>query len=645
MRYQALPDAAQIRRAHDRFLDTGRVPHGVVPDVIERSWQRCAGLGVQSDRVRELGRLDRSELGLACARHDDLLAVCEPVLDMLHEQLSGTGCVVLLCAPDGLIVRSLGDPEFVSRAEKVALKPGVSWSEDQKGTNAIGTAIAERAPVVVYAAQHYVESNHFLTCSAAPVFDAEGELTAVLDISGDYRSHQTHTLALVKMAGRHIERQLFLRRYRRECVLQIHPQSNYLGSLFDGRVAFGDDGELLAADNTARRTLGLNGTAGSGFETVFDARFLDTVVRLRGADPIVRLRGRNGGVVFAQLARGLPETSRLGGYGFVRGTPAAKPTFDTSALDSLHGGDEHMRATVARLKRILGRDIPILIEGETGTGKELLARALHSSGPRADKPFVAVNCASIPEGLIESELFGYEEGAFTGARRRGQVGKILQADGGTLFLDEIGDMPLAMQARLLRVLQEREVHALGNAAPRKVDIAVVCATHRALSNLVAEGLFREDLYYRLNGLTVRLPPLRERQDLDFLAERLLAAEVRGADAPSLSAEVREVLRCHAWPGNIRQLHSVLRTAYALHEGDGVIRVSDLPDDFRSTLPSDIAPCVLTAPSFGAGPLGEIELQAIKAAVVAQSGNLSAAAKQLGISRATLYRKLKRTDVR
>nr|MBA3624766.1 sigma 54-interacting transcriptional regulator [Methylibium sp.] len=310
---------------------------------------------------------------------------------------------------------------------------------------------------------------------------------------------------------------------------------------------------------------------------------------------------------------------------------------------------------VERVKRVLDRDIAVLIQGETGSGKEVLARAIHQAGKRADGPFVAVNCASIPESLIESELFGFEEGVFTGARRKGAPGKVMQAHGGTLFLDEIGDMSLPLQARLLRLLQEREVTPLGSNRAATVDVSVISATHRPLHEMMDAQRFREDLYYRLNGLVLRLPPLRERSDLMVLADKLLKRECRGR-LPRLDEEVLQLMQGYGWPGNIRQLATVLRTAAALVGDEGVIAVQHLSEDFlydarRTVGPTAVAP----APSSEAEPvavsatsaepvggprtLQQLELDTVKRALEEAGGNISVAARRLGVSRNTIYRKL------
>jgi sigma-54 dependent transcriptional regulator, acetoin dehydrogenase operon transcriptional activator AcoR len=335
-----------------------------------------------------------------------------------------------------------------------------------------------------------------------------------------------------------------------------------------------------------------------------------------------------------------------------------------SGLRYLQTGDAQMEAVVTKVRRVLNRDIAVLVLGETGTGKELLARAIHQDSERARYPFVAVNCASIPETLIEAELFGYEDGAFTGARRKGAAGKILQANGGTLFLDEIGDMPISLQARLLRVLQERQVTPLGSAKSVPVDVAIVSATHRNLRDMISAQQFREDLYYRLNSLVVRLPALRERSDLMTIVRKILRAETNGRPL-ELDEDVTRLLQAYHWPGNIRQLTNVLRTAAVMAGGEMVITRAHLSDDFledaQRGLPGNPAPSAAAAagtppaaaqmapvapvpaaaaPAPEPATLEEMELRTIQRAVDEAGGNISVASRRLGISRNTIYRKLR-----
>ncbi len=648
-------DVTAIRRAYGQFLEKGVVPEGVVPDFIKRSWQRSVDFGVPYDRIHEVGRIDETDLRVVVSQYGSLINLAAPVMENLHQQLAGSGSVVLLCSGDGLILHSMGDPDFLPRAQHVALKPGVSWAEEQKGTNAIGTAIVEREPVVIYAGHHFIRQNHFLACSATPVLDPSGDVAGVLDITCDYRGHQRHTIALVQMAVRVIERQMFQHRFCRDVVFNVHPERNYLGSPFDVQVAFSPHGVYLAATPSTCAQLDLRPGAFRGlFDELFDGSFEQVLRKLGTVSPqVIQVRLRHNGMpVHLQLAQ--PTVVAKTGHGTAAVSPAQKrkTAFDGGCalheltLDTLGASDPVTLFNIEKARRTLGRDIPILIEGETGVGKEWLARAIHNSGPRAGCEFVALNCAAISEGPLEAELFGYEEGAF-GATHKAAISKIQMADGGTLFLDEIGDMPLNLQARLLRVLQARAITPL-DGKPVNVDLAVICATHHKLHDLVRANGFREDLYYRLNGLTLYLPPLRERKDLLELATALAAKECAGRRCIEISVEVMDIFARHPWPGNLRQMNSVIRTALAMMDAGETLERRHLPEDFLE----ELAPVPAVAParepvaaqavmsSMYADSLEQIELQAIQETIRHCNGNISAAARQLNVSRTTLYRKLK-----
>jgi transcriptional regulator of acetoin/glycerol metabolism len=679
MKYTACdehPDAAAMERARDAMRDSGTVPVGILPSAIELSWQRCLSFGLDSDRGAEFDLLERSLLADQLEKNHQLLVHAQPVMEVLFEQIVDTQNVVALANDEGYILHSCGDPEFLKRAEKVALAPGAEWSEISRGTNAVGTAIAMGAPVVVHGDQHFLSANQFLTCSASPIFDPHGRLTGILDVTGDHRSFNRHTMALVRMSVQMIENQMFAAAFKEVLTLRFHARPEFVGTLCEGMAAFGEDGVLLSANRNACFQFGLSleQLRGASFGSLFRqpiSRLLDHLL-VRPQDPITL--ALNNGVRVQARADFRPAFLRRHSRPASPGGPAAVPpqqargatSGQACPLEWLQTGDPQIDAVVAKVKKVIGRDIPILIQGETGTGKELLANAIHCVGPRATQPFVAVNCAAIPEGLIESELFGYEEGAFTGARRKGSIGRILQANGGTLFLDEIGDMPLSLQARLLRVLQERVVVPLGSAKSYPVNIAVICATHRRIRELVSGGQFREDLYFRLNGLTLMLPPLRARTDLDALVASLLR-ELGGAQPPSLDPEVLELFRRHPWPGNLRQLSNLLRTAVVMAEGETTLGREHLPDDFIEDItqagvaippprpaPAQFnvaaAPAATSAaplaaeppeapPEMPAGRLQDMALQAIRDAIARHDGNISAAARELGVSRNTLYRKL------
>lgn len=661
-------DSALIAQAHRAVRNSGEIPAGLLPSVIEMSWQRCLEFGLDCENGTEFDPLQHSALSEQIERNHKLLSHAQPVMDLLYQQIVDTEHVVVLANASGYILHSRGDAGFLTRAERVALMPGVEWSESMRGTNAVGTAIATGEPVVVHGNQHFLSANHILTCSASPIFGPSGELAGVLDVSGDQRSFNPHTLALVRMSVQMIENRMFAEAFSNVLTIRFHARPEFLGTLCEGIAAFREDGALLSVNRNACYQLGTNlaKLQGRNFTSLFGiplARILDHLL-VRPGEAITLTLG-NGRQVHARAslpAALLRRHTRIGEEPQRATTSEQVGGATTSVpcpLGQLQTGDPQIDAVVTKVRKVVGRDISILIQGETGTGKELLANAIHRASPRASKPFVAVNCAAIPEGLIESELFGYEEGAFTGARRKGQMGRIQQADGGTLFLDEIGDMPLAMQARLLRVLQERIVIPLGSHKGYPVNIAVICATHRRLRELVTANLFREDLYFRLNGLTVTLPPLRSRSDLDGLLGAMLR-DLCGPHAPIIAPEVLDMFRRHPWPGNIRQLSNLIRTATVMAEGEQLISSQHLPDDFFEDLeasgantvsechaqvplpsrPPISSPDIAKEPDANGGKLQDVALQAMREAVRRHGGNISAAARELGVSRNTLYRKLK-----
>jgi transcriptional regulator of acetoin/glycerol metabolism len=579
-------------------------------------------------------------------------------MEHVFEQIRESGSMVILADANGLLLEAIGDADFVSRADRVALAPGASWDENLRGTNAIGTALYEESAVAVLGAEHFLEHNGLLTCCASPIFGPDGRPIGVIDISGDSRSLQRHTLGLARLSAAIVEKRVFEAVHAGDILVCFHSHADYLGSPKEGIAAVSTDGQVLAINRNGTELLGIRqvDAVRRDFSIVFENSLAPLVDRLRNkprSSCPIRVNGRN---LHLQLRGELPALS-IAGRVFdeapAQRTPRRPETGMATAgkatltLATLNTGDLRLQAAIDRARRILGRDIPILIQGESGAGKEMFAAAFHASGPRRDAPFVALNCASIPETLIESELFGYQGGAFTGARREGAPGKIQQAHGGTLFLDEIGDMPQNLQARLLRVLQERCVTPLGSTRSFQVDISLVCATHRKLREEVARGAFREDLYYRLNGLAVTLPPLRERSDIRALVDKIAAAEAGAgsvAKPPRFSEAALQAIEAYRWPGNIRQLFNAIRVAIALlDEGETLIEERHLPEELfeADTAPTHTAgPAQLSAVPPD-GSLEEIGRQVAQRALAAAGGNISAAARQLGISRNTLYRKLGR----
>jgi transcriptional regulator of acetoin/glycerol metabolism len=649
---------------------------------ILHSHERCAALGLSRIDRPDHASVIRSDLALARERNLRLHLHAAPVMELLLEQTMATQSMVLLTDSQGTVLHSVGHDGFLQRASKVALAPGANWSESSKGTNAIGTALVDEVPTVVHAGEHYMHANGFLTCSAAPIFDPRGNMLGVLDVSGDHQSYHMHTMGLVKMSARMIENHWLSDDFRHALRLHFHSRPEFIGTLMEGIVAVGRDGKLLGANRSALDQLGMSGAAlrMNSLAALFSVTVGAVIDHFRSPmAPPMAMMLPNGQRLHMRAVFNWPTWHALGSVtidpqedtpaaaavpegGFFAAAAGARPAAGAaspglSGLRYLQTGDAQMEAVITKVRRVLNRDIAILVMGETGTGKELLARAIHQDSDRARYPFVAVNCASIPETLIEAELFGYEDGAFTGARRKGATGKILQANGGTLFLDEIGDMPISLQARLLRVLQERQVTPLGSAKSVPVDVAVVSATHRNLREMISAQSFREDLYYRLNSLVVRLPALRERSDLMTIVRKILRAETNGRPL-DLDDEVVRLLQACQWPGNIRQLTNVLRTAAVMAGSEMVITRAHLSDDFledaqrelpgaepeaaagASTAPAETAASPAAAAEPAPTTLEEMELRTIQRAVEEAGGNISVASRRLGISRNTIYRKLR-----
>lgn len=602
--------------------------HGPASDPsIARSWLRCIedyhldpALSI-APTVLEHGRLLESR-----ERLQQVLHIAGTEMNSLHQQLSGAGHAVLLTDARGVILNCVTAPSERKIFERAGLWLGADWSEACEGTNGIGTCLVERQSLTIHRDEHFRGRHTGLTCSASPVFDPHGELLAVLDVSSAReavsRQSQFHTMALVNLSAKMIESCYFLRHFENHWLLRFHLQAESVGLFSEGLLAFDGEGRVCAVNQSALNLLGQvrGGLLGQPVEALFDCSLDELLGRACAtATASWPLRTRDGRRLFAAL-RGQPRSVPL---------PLVKP--EAPRLPGICLGAPALQNDFRKALKVFERDVPLLIRGETGCGKEAFAKAVHHASLRTRKPFVAINCAAIPENLIESELFGYRGGSFTGALKEGMRGKLQEADGGTLFLDEIGDMPFALQTRLLRVLEDRMVVPIGGAA-QAVDVRIISATHRDLSERVEAGSFREDLYYRLNGLEVALPALRERTDKAQLLDFILDQESAG-QAVTVDRATREALLAYAWPGNVRQLRMVLRTLVALAENGRVVE-ADLPVNVRT--PS-VAPLSTSL-------LDEAERKTLLTALEQQRWHITRTAEQLAVSRNTLYRKLRKHGV-
>jgi transcriptional regulator of acetoin/glycerol metabolism len=636
MSLPAFATLENIAAARRDYFEHGREATGLIDSAVYRSWSRCMATSRRTSEPVEYQAMGRYIICELVQSNQLLLEAAMTPLADLEQAVARAGYTVLLTDSRGVALSVGGALEQQHQSIRSALRQGVDLSERAIGTSAMACALHERRPVRVFGPEHFFSANEIFHCAAAPIIDPHGNIIGTVDITRGSPHPDFGALSLVARCAHAIEYGLF-GRIPAKAILSLSWQPHSSEPYADLILALGADGEVLAANETARRFIGFDAPGMAlGFEDIFEGRFGAALAAMRRSSEPLPIRLRSGICMFASLWQPQRAAPRAGPSAGTR--PAVSPrrvernvASGSEALAALARPQSRLGRALTLARNGLDQDLPVLLLGETGTGKEVVARVLHEAGVRAGKPFVAVNCASLPEGLIESELFGYRDGAFTGARKGGAVGRLMQANGGTLFLDEIGDMPQLLQARLLRVLQERKVAPLGAGEEQAIDVAVICATHRDLPAMVHDKTFRADLYYRINGVTVALPPLRERDDLPDLIAALLAR--LGAAHLTLSAELTDLFRRYSWPGNIRQLEMVLRTALVMCEEDEQeLGVQHLNDSFHAEL--------LAASRPAGGLVHEQELELIRTCLDRHQGKVTAAAQELGIGRATLYRRLK-----
>jgi len=554
------------KEAWQRFVENNIVEAGRVRPDIGQSWQRCLSLSVDPlgpvrDDIKGLVLNER----IRSLRH--LVEVARPCMSSLYNCIRGSGFQVVLADEQGYLLEVVGDPDIVIATQKIQLAPGGNWSEESKGTNAIGTALAAKKPLQVHGSEHFCRPHHFLTCAAAPIFDPDNRLLGVLDVTGHCTAANPHTFGMVVAAVNAVEAGLRLR--KTTTIIYSLPSDQALMPS-----GYRTGGTTNGAPGHQKGNQALHHDSGCSARYVFDD-ILGTSGPLEEAKQLARTTARS-----------------------------------TST---------------------------VLLTGESGTGKELFAQAIHNAGSRSSGPFVAVHCAALPESLIESELFGYDEGAFTGSKKGGHKGRFELASGGTIFLDEIGDIPLSVQIKLLRVIQERRVSRVGGTGEVAVDIRIIAATNKDLKQEVTRGAFRMDLYYRLNVITINIPPLRQRNDdIQHLASRFVETISRrlGKNSLTLDDSFLERIQRYTWPGNVRELESAIERAVNLVEDGQALSASHLSlDEPPAEVETDNGQLTVRS-------LRSVERDNIRQALILYKGNISRVAAQLGIGRNTLYRKIK-----
>lgn len=639
-------DESDVMNAWHSFLGGGDRPVDTLRALVDASWQRSLEARVDP-RMRSGPRpLAEGELYLLRERQRELLEASAPVMAHARDFLTETGTLMALADTRCTILNTEGDLPAIDSAETIHLMPGATWSEGACGTNAIGTALAVGKPVQIHSAEHFCEGIKRWTCSATVMrHPLDGEVVGVLDVSGLSQTYNRQTLALVVTAASRIEARLAAaemeRRYRLLDRAMGRLSSGDGVVLFDrrGNVVRANEHAALAirsADGEMELAQGRRRVPGFavGQQGQLAAGLLPSWVKLEWIEPLI-VDGKPLGTLLV-----VPRTPASGRRAGAGGTAAGAAPCSGMAADpfaAIVTMDAGMNAAIAKARQLARTRMPVLLQGETGVGKEEFARGIHGD---SGGPFVALNCGGLSRELLASELFGYADGAFTGARKGGMLGKIEAADGGTLFLDEIGEMPLDMQPNLLRVLEQGEIYRLGENTPRRVNFRLVAATHRDLRQDIAAGRFRMDLFYRIAVTNLRIPALRERQgDVEVLAEHFLERfrRAQGRGPERITPDALRVLRSYPWPGNVRELRNLIEGLVLLCEEPSVT-CAHLPHEFQAVhdavQPGSCNPA-------GAMSMAEGEEDLIRRAIRASEGNLTLTARKLQIAKSTLYAKMHR----
>ncbi|HBX23541.1 MAG TPA: sigma-54-dependent Fis family transcriptional regulator [Desulfotomaculum sp.] len=692
-----MKEQKKIEKRWENFIHSDQCDLSMLNSTIASSWQRC-----KKTNVNPLGGKCNYLYGQEHLKHfwennKMLMEVAKPVIESVFYTVQGSGFMVVLVDNKGTILKTMGDYQTLSKAEHLNFGQGAVWSEESVGTNAIGTSLVSGIAIQITGAEHFCYDHHVWTCSAAPIRDPGGHILGCLDMSGPYDKMHPHTLGMIVAATQAIESQLRKELSQTELELAHQRLARTVDTITDGIIYINNAGVITGANIPARNFLRLlevdlrgmlvDHVLGGGFAS----RYLSNGRSMDGEYFVISAPT---GKLICAIKAISDGSDKIDGAGFVicirknsvmetkkycRGT--------VLELDGITGIDSDFgkgslqangRATsgiqnkqVAPFKNIVGCSQPIaaainlaqraaacsstvLLLGESGSGKEVFAKSIHMASNRCQGPFIPVNCASLPSGLIQSELFGYSGGSFTGAKRSGQPGKFELAHGGTLFLDEIGDMALDMQANLLRVLQEKSVMRVGGKDFIPVDVRVIAATNKNLYKRMQEGNFREDLFYRINVLCIEIPSLRERgaSDLQLLTQHLftsIAAKL-GRPVCKLDPSVLQMLAKYHWPGNVRELSNVLEQMLIITD-DEVIRADHLPRFLQKlslTTKGSSKEAAGNQRKSGNNQMGileQMEQQAIKEALQRFSGNISQTARALGIGRNTLYEKLKKLNLK
>jgi sigma-54 dependent transcriptional regulator, acetoin dehydrogenase operon transcriptional activator AcoR len=633
-----------LERNWERFLVDGLIPNEN-RKIIKSSWERC--LRNQVDPLKKEAKVvyEDSSLLEKKEQHQFFLDLALPYMEEMFRYFNDEDMILVLSDQDGIILEGKANAKMWRILERHRFYPGADWSEQVAGTNAIGTALLEGKPVQIFSAEHFCQGWHPWVCSAAPIRDPlTQQIIGVLNMTGKKKLVQAHDIYLVVSQVQKIQQTIGFHLMQQN----IFSFESVLDKIHEPFVIFDMDGRITRHNDAARFLLGIK--IGERME-----RYMDTPIHRKDLKDLsnkgmqAKFRGKNGMEwririqpykMGAHLFGGMAIFQKMGSKTSVQVIPKGNST--RYCFENLLTKEPMMIKLIKLARKASFSDKNVLITGETGTGKEILAQSIHTYGPRQHGPFVGVNCGAIPRDLVASELFGYEGGAFTGAKSQGKKGKFLLAHKGTIFLDEIGDLPLDAQVCLLRVLEERAVFPVGGTEPIPVDVRVIAATHKDLEKEIEKGNFREDLYHRLNVISLSVPPLRERRgDIPLLVESFLRDACEGMEMPQIEDEVWRIFHDYRWPGNIRQLKNVVEKAIFHSDGE-IIMLNDLPQELLVGKAKPSTDTINNPKSSKWTRLKKKQLtrDILEEALQETKGSVSEAARLLNVSRMTIYRKMK-----
>lgn len=635
-----------IDKAWRDFISTKRV-NPKVRSEIRDSWIRCMNYNVDPHNGR--GSVKHHNIEELINKNSELISVARPIMESIYSMVCGSGFALFLADKDGYIIDVIGDKDIMERVTELNFLKGELWAENIVGTNAIGTSLYLNKPIQTIGAEHYAINQHSWTCSASPIHDEDDNLIGCINMSGNYYNANSHTLGIVSAAAQSIQKQM-------ELVISYKLLNVTFDSISEGMIVINEYMKVKRINGRALKILNisleeamnininevLNGIdfekilkeeSGSLNNLECDFSINNEIIKCVIDVFPLNIKGNNNGMVitFTEVKMVHKLVNKFAGY---------KAQYQFRDIIT---NNKEMKNMISLAKKAAKSDCNILIQGESGTGKELIAQSIHNYSERAKGPFVAVNCASIPSELVESELFGYEKGAFTGASKEGHPGKFELADGGTIFLDEIGELPLDIQSKLLRVLDNEKIVRVGGTYEKQLNVRVIGATNRMLKKEISKKNFREDLYYRLSVIEIKTIPLRERKDdIDLLVNEFAKTlNTKNKDKNiNVGKQYIAELKKYNWNGNIRELKNVVERDYYLSENE----IINIDSSNYDNVVENVYEEKYEKEEVKILPLDTLEKNAIIDAVKKCNGNLQLASKLLNIGRATLYRKIKKYDI-